>query len=400
MEMKTVKLGDIAEFANGLNFDKAAYRAGVKIIGVSDFKDYSTPVIDSLTEVAVDAVKESARLEENDIIFVRSNGNKDLVGRCMIIPHTSEELYFSGFCIRCRFKNTIYANPRYFLYLFKSPSFRRQLSNTSVGANIQNLSQSRLAMASVSLPTKEVQDKIASILSAYDDMIDNCKAQIALLEEAAQRLYREWFVDLRFPGHETTPIGENGLPEGWSFVKLESIASYINGFAFKPKHWHNVGLPIIKIKELNEGINDSTPRYPGDDIPQKFHIFSGDIIFSWSATLTANIWNGENGYLNQHLFKVIPNVGYSREFVLQSIFNVLSEFKAMANGSTMQHIQRGKLSEIKILRPSSAIMDKYSIVSDPIRLQILTVSQKLQKAQCLKKFLLPRLISGQIEINA
>lgn len=398
MEMKTVKLGDIAEFANGLNFDKAAYRAGVKIIGVSDFKDYSTPVIDNLTEVAVDAVKESARLEENDIIFVRSNGNKDLVGRCMIIPHTSEELYFSGFCIRCRFKNTIYANPRYFLYLFKSPSFRRQLSNTSVGANIQNLSQSRLAMASVSLPTREVQDKIASILSAYDDMIDNCKQQIALLEEAAQRLYREWFVYLHFPGHETTPIGENGLPKGWTITILDDVADITMGQSPASSFYNNekIGLPF------HQGVSSFGNIYVvNDTYTSKWtkEAPANSILFSVRAPV---------GRINLTLDKVALGRGVTsinhKDKMQPYLYHYLKHFfykdDVMGNGTIFSSINKDQLKNVNVLNPSKETMKLFCDVVAPYDTQLAVIDGKLRYLMKARDLLLPRLISGQIEINA
>ena len=155
-------------------------------------------------------------------------------------------------------------------------------------------------------------------MAAYDELIDNNQKQIKLLEEAAQRLYKEWFVDLRFPGYEDVHIVD-GVPEGWSVKSMDDIADYLNGYAFKPSDWGKIGKPIIKIKELNEGISKDTPRNTGDDIPEKYSVYAGDIIFSWSATLTAKIWDAEEGLLNQHLFKVTPNKGIAREYVLQSI---------------------------------------------------------------------------------
>ncbi|MDE6553049.1 MAG: restriction endonuclease subunit S [Muribaculaceae bacterium] len=397
MEIKTVKLGEIAEFANGLNFDKSAYRAGVKIIGVSDFKDYSIPIIDSLAEVAIDAVKESARLKENDIIFVRSNGNKDLVGRCMIIPHTSEKLYFSGFCIRCRFKNTIYANPRYFLYLFKSPSFRRQLSNTSVGANIQNLSQSRLAMASVPLPPKEVQDKIASILSAYDDMIDNCKKQIAFLEEAAQRLYREWFVDLRFPGHETTSTGENGLPDGWSFTTLDNVADIIMGQSPASSFYNNekIGLPF------HQGVSSFGNIY----------VVNNTYTSKWTKEAPANSIlfsvRAPVGRINLTLEKIALGRGVAsikhkdnmQPFLYHHLKHFFYKDDVMGNGTIFSSINKEQLKNVKVLNPSDITMRMFCDMVRTYDNQLAIIDKELRNLVEVRDMLLPRLISGQIEIN-
>ena len=214
MSWETVKLGDIAEFSNGVNFDKSAYSKGVKLIGVSNFGNRFSPDYDSLEEINKEVVRSNDYLRNGDIVFVRSNGNKELVGRCMLVKNPESPVTYSGFCIRARLNDIQKYNPVFFTYLFKSAGFRKSLTGTAVGANIQNLSQGRLSSCEVRIPNYETQTHIADILSAYDDLIENNQKQIKLLEEAAQRLYKEWFVDLRFPGYENTPITD-GVPQGW-----------------------------------------------------------------------------------------------------------------------------------------------------------------------------------------
>ena len=205
-EWKCYKLNEISALSNGINFDKSAYTSGVKLIGVSDFKNRIHPDYDSLQEVDSKVVKSGDYLEKGDIVFVRSNGNKELVGRCMIIDRDIPVTY-SGFCINLRLKDKKRFEPVFFNYLFKTRQFKKSMTGTAVGANIQNLSQSRLGSCEVSVPDIETQKRIAIILSRYDSLIENYQKQIKLLEEAAQRLYKEWFIDLHFPRHE------NGAPD-------------------------------------------------------------------------------------------------------------------------------------------------------------------------------------------
>jgi restriction endonuclease S subunit len=113
------------------------------------------------------------------------------------------------------------------------------------------------------LPPLPIQRRIAGILSAYDDLIENSQRRIKILEEMARRLYREWFVHFRFPGHEgcrllDSPLGE--IPEGWEVQPYSALASYVNGSPFKPAQLGKEGKPIIKIKELKAGIVADTPR--------------------------------------------------------------------------------------------------------------------------------------------
>ena len=214
MRWEKISLREVADFRNGINFDKSAYSSGVKLIGVSNFGERFSPDYEELQEVDPKVVRSDDFLIDGDIVFVRSNGNKELVGRCMLITEPEYSVTYSGFCIRARIRDTNQYDPTFFTYYFKSSAFRKALSGNAVGTNIQNLSQDRLSSHIAYVPTIEMQRKIASVLSAYDDLIENNQKQIKLLEEAAQRLYKEWFVDLRFPGHETTPIVD-GVPEGW-----------------------------------------------------------------------------------------------------------------------------------------------------------------------------------------
>lgn len=267
----------------------------------------------------------------------------------------------------------------------------------SQGTAQDNLSWQKLSTIEFPAPPIEKQRRIADILSAYDDLIENNQKQIKLLEEAAQRLYKEWFVDLRFPGYENTKIVD-GVPEGWTRPSMNDIAEYLNGYAFKPEDWREKGKPIIKIKEMNEGITTATPRNDGSTIPEKYNITAGDILFSWSATLTAMIWASEDGLLNQHLFKVTPNNGVCREYVLQSILKTLDEFKNLTTGSTMKHIQRGKLKEVFVNLPSQEVMEKFSSIVEVYREKILILQKQNIFLQEARDRLLPKLMSGELEV--
>ena len=287
--------------------------------------------------------------------------------------------------------------PQFLYYTMLSRDFYMMADAAALGAAQRTISLTALRNMKIAVPPMNVQERIVDILSSYDDLIANNQKQIKLLEEAAQRLYKEWFVDMRFPGHETTPVTD-GIPEGWTVQSMNDIAEYINGYAFKPTDWGTVGKPIIKIKEMGSGVTTDTPRNTGEDIPEKYNVTAGDILFSWSATLSAMIWDEEDGLLNQHLFKVIPGEGISREFVLQSILKTLDEFSNLTTGSTMKHIHRGKLKEVKVNVPPTELMEQYRNISEPIREQILNVKRQIILLREARDRLLPKLMNGEIEV--
>lgn len=185
-----VKLGEIATFKNGLNFNKGDFGTGLKIINVSNFQDYSTPRYNELPEIdAKGLANDDYLLKENDILFVRSNGNKELVGRSMFIKNIQEAITFSGFCIRARLEspNTY---PKFYAHVFRGDFIRKTISAHAGGANINNLNQTILQNLKVPLPPLPVQRQIAGILSSYDDLIENNLRRISLLEEAARLEYQ------------------------------------------------------------------------------------------------------------------------------------------------------------------------------------------------------------------
>ena len=196
------RLGEIADFRNGVNYTKENFGRGVKVINVKDFQDYATPKYDTLDEINPDgAVRAAHLLQENDVIFVRSNGNRELIGRSLaLLAVPPEPITHSAFTIRVRLHRCPELNPLFYAYVFRSGVIRQILSAQGNGANISNLNQDILERLVVPLPPRGQQDRIAAILSAYDELIENNTRRIAILEEIARRLYEEWFDEERMSG--------------------------------------------------------------------------------------------------------------------------------------------------------------------------------------------------------
>lgn len=340
----------------------------------------------------VEAFKRTA-LQASDILIT----NSGTIGRMAFVQKSDmvEKTAFQKSVAVVR-PDTSIIDAKYLYYAIQNCIDRMaELSNGSAQKNLLLSTMREFDIAiHTDLPT---QHRIASILSAYDDLIENNRRQIKLLEEAAQRLYREWFVELRFPGHEDVKIVD-GVPEGWKVMSMNDIAEYVNGYAFKPSDWGSKGKPIIKIKEMGAGVTTDTPRNSGEGILEKYIVTSGDILFSWSATLSAVIWDQEDGLLNQHLFKVVPSGNIAREFVFQSILHTLNEFYNLTTGSTMKHIQRGKLNEVFVNVPDYGIMKKYESVSSPMREEILILRKRMTLLREARDRLIPKMMSGEREV--
>lgn len=199
LKWPTKRLNQLAEFRNGVNYNKNSFGKGVKVVGVSDFQDYTKPRYDELEQINPDGiVTERNILRDGDIVFVRSNGNRELIGRSLFIEQPPEEVTHSAFTIRLRF-NSSEVYPKFYAYCFRTPLIRQGLMASGGGTNISNLNQDILNALEVPLPPLPVQRRIAGILSAYDELMENSQRRIWILEAVARTLYREWFVELRLP---------------------------------------------------------------------------------------------------------------------------------------------------------------------------------------------------------
>ena len=394
-EWKKVKLGELYEVHNGLSKGRQFFGTGFPFLTFSNvFNNWFLPEqLESLVQTT-DKEREACSIKTGDIFITRTSETMDELGMSSVALKDYPNATYNGFTKRLR-PITDRVNPRYIGYYLRTPKFRGQFMAFSSMTTRASLANNDLLNMEIELPPLETQHRIATILSRYDSLIENYQKQIKLLEEAALRLYKEWFVNLRFPGHERTNIVD-GVPEGWEKKSVGQIGEYLNGFAFKPSDWQETGRPIIKIKEMGNGVTNDTPRNNGERVPVKYLIKAGDLLFSWSATLMVIIWSGEDGWLNQHLFKVTPAEGICREFLLQSISNTIAEFQNLTTGSTMKHIQRNKLDQVFVNVPNDEIMKRYADISEKTRRSILSLQSQLRLLTEARDRLLPKLMGGEL----
>lgn len=277
-------------------------------------------------------------------------------------------------------------------------TYKKEMQLISQGTTQDNLSQGKLLSLRFRIPDYDQQQKIAAILSAFDELIENNRRRIALLEKMAEEIYREWFVRMRFPGHEKVKIVK-GVPEGWERKGLSGLGTYLNGYAFEPSDWGLEGIPIIKIKEMTKGISFDTPRNHGDAIPAKYHFDDGAIIFSWSASLMVMIWDQGRGLLNQHLFKVDPFSDIPKSFLYFSIKFSIPIFESLTTGATMQHIKRKELDFVQVNLPPQNLRREFDIIVSPILEQKVVLTSANRKLARTRDMLLPRLISGKLSVE-
>lgn len=296
------------------------------------------------------------------------------------------------------------ADPGYVYYTFRAPQVIQRFVGLASTSGVPHVNLQTLRDFAIPVPPLETQQRIAAILGAYDDLIEVNRRRVAVLEEMARGLFEEWFVRFRFPGYEDVPIvdtPDGPLPDGWEWRPFSDLADFMNGFAFKPSHFQDDGLPIIKIPELKNGVSAKTPRNSGEEVPKKYWVNTGDLLFSWSGTFAISEWIGGLGLLNQHLFLVHPKPDVERGLLKAALRWAIPLFDNQGVGATMKHIRRSALDHTKVPYPTdegslgraNAIFRSTYELCTNIRCQI-------ERLAASRDLLLPRLISGQLSIEA
>lgn len=382
-EWKEYRLGELAKFSNGINFDKNAYfGSGIRLITVSDFGNNFSPDYESLIEVSNEVVKDKDLILKNDILFVRSNGNKELVGRCMLIDNVDKPTTYSGFCIKCHFDNENVSDPKYFTYYFKNQYFRKCISNASGGTNIQNLNQEILSKHKVQLPPLRTQQKIASILSAYDNLIQNYKKQIEALQTAASELYKEWFV--RFPGYKNSRF-ENGIPEGWKVVLASELGEFVRGKNITAEEMQEGTIPVI-----SAGIEPSGFHNQSNVNGVSLTISNSGANAGYLQINYSDIWAADCSYCNDSKYIY---------FYYELLNNMRVVLFNLQKGAAQPHVYAKDINKMKILLPPSDLIETADNKIKLMHEKIYSLQQQITNLTQQRDLLLPRLMSGKLEVK-
>ena len=292
------------------------------------------------------------------------------------------------------------SNVKFIKYAFDL--LQRDFKQISQGTAQDNLSWQKLETIKFPAPDIEVQNKIVQILGSYDDLIENYRKQINLLEEAAQRLYKEWFVDLRFPGYEDCKIVD-GVPEGWKQDTLGSHINLLSGYAFKSKDFIIEGkYKIVTIKNVKDGQFDSENVSRISEIPAKMpahcRLSDGDILLSLTGTVgRVCMVNGVNYLLNQRVAK-LESDSTAYTYCLFRSKDMFIAMNNLANGAAQQNLSPVRTEKLKVLFPNTALIRKFDNVVQPIIEKILIANKAIYELSQARDRLLPRLMSGDIEV--
>lgn len=291
---------------------------------------------------------------------------------------------------------------KFLYYYFFSPEWRALIAEkTILGATVDRIPLTTFPQFLISLPPRATQHRIADILSAYDDLIENNQKQIQLLEEAAQRLYKEWFVDLRFPGHESTRIVD-GVPEGWERRKIDDICDIVGG-----------ATPSTKIKENYEGGNilwaTPTDITKNKDIvlldtekkitQQGLRSCAAKILPPYTILMTSRASIGffavceKELCTNQGFISCIPHKKHMTFYLLYNLISRKEEIISKSKGSTFLEISKSTFKNFEIIEPDMGTLYKFYSIIFPFIKKIEVTKNSIRHIEKTKNILLPKLIS-------
>jgi len=294
---------------------------------------------------------------------------------------------------------------RFLSYAFQEPLFQKTMKSLAQQATRPYIGITAQRKLKVRWRSIDEQRRIATILSAYDDLIENNRRRIQLLENAARLLYKEWFVHLRFPGHEHVKI-KNGVPEGWEKRKISEVCDTVGG-----------GTPSTKVREYWNG--DITWIVPTDvtrndclvllDSARKITsaglrkssaklVPSDTILMTSRASVGYFALVNKEVCTNQGFINIIPHNGFMRMYILFNLIDRVNEIRANAKGTTYPEISKGRFREMLIVIPSMILLKEFFNVANNIICQVNYLKTQTVKLQQARDLLLPRLMNGEIAV--
>ena len=403
MSWDKVKIGDCCEITSSKRIFFSEYvECGVpfyrskEIIESSNGQAISEPLF--ISEEKYDEIRRNFGVPQSGDMLLTSVGT---IGVPYIVKEDDYFYFKDGNLTWFRkFNNKL--TSQYLYYWVRSAEGQGVLNNTTIGSSQKALTIASLKGLEIPCPPVDVQGRIVEILYSYDALIENNQKQIKLLEETAQRLYKEWFVDLRFPGHETIPITD-GIPEGWKRDELNSIIGLLSGFAFKSADFTNTGTyKIVTIKNVQDGMFDghNVSRIAGvpSKMPAHCYLSNGDILLS----LTGNVGrvcvvNGSDYLLNQRVAKIKSDYPAFAYCLFRSN-DMFVEMGNIANGAAQQNLSPIKTGQIKILIPPVELLVRFEEVVSVYMKQMLNLNEQIELLQEARDRLLPKLMNGEIEV--
>lgn len=405
MKWEKVKLGELYEVHNGLSKAGKFFGEGYPFLTFSTvFNNYFIPKQITDLVQSTEKEQESYSIRRGDVFVTRTSETSDELGMSCVALKDYPMATYNGFTKRMRpITNRVF--PEYIGYYMRLPSFRGEFRAFSTMTTRASLRNEDLLGLEVKLPSIEIQKQIADILSAYDDLIENNQKQIKLLEEAAQRLYKEWFVDLRFPGHENTKIVD-GVPEGWQYEKLGDLVKTTSGGTpsrRKSEYYVNGNIRWIKTKELNDRFIFETEEHITEDAVKnssaKVLPEGALIVAMYGATIGKIGITAAEMACNQACCAFISfDDMISKEYLYCWLMDNREYLVSQGKGAAQSNLSQEMIRNFSLLCPDKKVIKNFTEIVTTMLENKRVLENKILMLSKARDDLLPKLMSGEVEV--
>ena len=296
-------------------------------------------------------------------------------------------------------------NPTFLFYFYSMEYVERYLFGLGIGAGQPNISAEDILSLKVTFPPLPTQQKIASILLAYDNLIQNYKKQIEALQTAASELYKEWFVRFRFPGWQNAKF-ENGIPEGWSICRLKDFGKVITGKTppTEKEEYYGGDVMFVKTPDMHGNMFvQSTSEYLsklGCEYQKAQYLPENSIMVSCIGTGGITAINTFPVNTNQQINSIILKDKKYLPWLYFTVSNMKETIEMFGNtGTTMTNLSKGKFEKLKVVKPEYSIIQKFESKVSPLFEQIKNINKQITNLTQQRDLLLPRLMSGKLEVK-
>lgn len=386
MIWEKVKLGELYTVHNGLSKGRKFFGSGYPFLSFSTiFNNYFVP--DELYDLVQTDEKEQNNysIKRGDVFVTRTSETSDELGMSCVALKDYPRATYNGFTKRMRPIVTDRVLPEYIGYYMRMPSFRGEFQAFSTMTTRASLKNEDLLSLIVSLPPMEQQIKIAEILRTYDKLIENNKKQIKLLEEAAQRLYKEWFVDLRFPGYEDEKIVD-GVPDGWTNGTLGDIAFFKRGKTITKAQVQDGDVPVVA-----GGLEPAYYHNKSNTFAPVITVSGSGANAGFARLYNVNVFASDCSFADS---KTTPFL----YFVYCFIKDNKQSFDALQKGSAQPHVYAKDINALKLSIPTEVLLESFCELVSPYFEKIKVLQNQIGLSSQARDRLLPKLMSGEIEV--
>ncbi len=386
----------------------------------SDYSDVGIPVVmpkdivegkiasDTIARVSTEHVSRLSRhkLSSGDIVYGRRG---DIGRQALIGPEQAGWICGTG-CLRLSLGDSV-VDPLFLHYYLRQDDVVSWITNQAVGATMPNLNTGILRSVPVRFPSLPIQRRIAGILSTYDELIDNSQRRIKILETMARKLYREWFVHFCFPGHESvpcvpSPIGS--IPQGWQAKALAELADLSLGKMLDQKKNRGQPLPYLANVNVRWGEFDLSElremRFEVNEL-ETYGLRRGDIVMCEGGEPgRCAIWmeKAVGMMIQKALHRIRCRDDMHRVYLYHTLRHLAATgaLAALFTGATIKHLPQEKLAKVHVLQPPGKLVAMFANNAEPIESLIHSLQSRVRTLRRARDLLLPRLLSGQIDVEA